>query len=75
MSREMREVYVCDDCGTHEDVAEWPQIGGDLCDACAIDHLARLCVSCGNSDEPVNRDKRCPGCAEISAWDAGEENQ
>ena len=69
MSEELRWVQVCDDCGTHHRVSEWPQIGGDLCDDCADERLARLCIDCGNSDEPRDSNKRCPLCADLAAWE------
>lgn len=69
MAEEQRLVTVCDDCGTHEGVAEWPQIGGDFCDDCADDRLDRLCIECGASEEPRNADKRCPYCADLAGWE------
>lgn len=50
MSRAVREVQVCDDCKTHHDVSDWPQIGGDFCTDCAESLFARQCRQCGDFD-------------------------
>lgn len=79
MSKQMRKVKVCDECGTHHDVSDWPQIGGDYCDDCATRLRDRQCRGCGDFDhgsELVERRGRnvCWLCAaDIDAEDAEDE--
>jgi hypothetical protein len=72
MATETREVQVCDQCGTHHGVSEWPQYGGmDLCDNCADEvRAAGRCFNCGDLGidvklTPEKDNKRyCGWCAE-----------
>lgn len=51
MSRETRTVQVCDECGSHDDISDCPQIGGDYCDDCAHDQLVNhRCTVCQDFD-------------------------
>lgn len=72
MGRQTREVDVCDECGTHEEVSEWPQLGcGDFCDTCAFDlfdnHQCKVCGDFDVNTGPLvkHEDKNtCPFCLE-----------
>jgi len=69
MSKATREVSVCDECRTHRDVTEWPQIGGDYCEDCAYKLLDGQCRECGDFDAgPLGErqgKKVCASCAEM----------
>lgn len=90
MGKATREVTVCDFCGTHDDVSDWPQIGADSCSECAYDQFDNhQCKTCQEFDVntlgplvKVDGENKCPSCIEDAedearwaAEDAEDEDQ